>query len=126
MKSVRYDTIYHIAWWLCVVTLPWTIRVNSICIILLSVVWLVEGNWNAKWQRVKEAFWIIPFFVFFSIHLLGLLYTNDLHAGLSEIEKKLTFVALPLMAASGKPLDQSFFDFLKKGQFAKTLTCKLF
>ena len=115
MKNVRYDTIYPIAWWLCVVTLPWTIPVNSFCIILLSVVWLAEGNWSAKWQRVKGAFWIIPFFVFFGLHLLGLLYSHDLHAGLSEIEKKLTFVLFPLIAASGKPLDQAFFDSLKKG-----------
>jgi hypothetical protein len=115
MRHVRYDTIYGIAWWLGVVTLPWTIHLNSLCIILLAAVWLAEGKWGTKWERLRDASWTLPFAVFFGIHVLGLLYSENLHAGLSEIEKKLTFVALPLMAASGKPLDQSFFDFLKKG-----------
>ncbi len=114
MRSGRYDTLYPIAWWLCVVTLPWTIRLNSICIILLVLVWLAEGEWSTKWQRLKNASWTVPFVVFFCIHLLGLLHSQNLAAGLSEIEKKLTFVVLPLIAASGKPLNQSFFDLLKK------------
>ena len=114
MSNARYDISYHIAWWLCVVTLPWTIQLNSFCIILLAVVWLAEGKWSTKWQRLKNASWILPFVLFFGIHLIGLLYSQNLHAGLFEIEKKMTFIALPLISASGKPLDQSFFDFLKK------------
>jgi len=113
MSTVRYDIIYHFAWWLCVITLPWTIQLSSISIILLGAVWLAEGKWRTKWQRLKSTSWVVPFFVFFGIHLLGLLYSEDLHSGLFEIEKKLTFAVFPLIAASGKPLDQSFFDTLK-------------
>jgi hypothetical protein len=114
MRYLRYDSFYSIAWWLCVITLPWTIHLNSLCIILLAAIWLAEGKWGTKWQRLKDASWSIPFVVFFGLHLLGLLYSQDLHSGLLEIEKKLTFVVLPVMAASGKPLDPSFFDFLKR------------
>jgi len=114
MSNIRYDIFYHFAWWLCVITFPWTIQLNSACIILLAVAWLAEGKWRTKWERLKSASWIVPFFVFFGIHLFGLLYSQNLHSGLFEIEKKLTFVVLPLISASGKPLDQSFFNFLKK------------
>src|SRR6267142_4131978 len=102
MSTVRYDIIYHFAWWLCVITLPWTIQLSSISIILLGAVWLAEGKWRTKWQRLKSTSWVVPFFVFFGIHLLGLLYSEDLHSGLFEIEKKLTFAVFPLIAASGK------------------------
>jgi len=114
MSNVRYNIFYHFAWWLCVITFPWTIQLNSACIILLAVVWLAEGNWATKWQRLKSASWIVPFFVFFwPPFFLGCFIHKIFTPGYLR-SKKNWRLCPPLISASGKPLDQSFLNFLKK------------
>lgn len=105
MTRPGYHTIYASAWWLCVVTLPLTIALSSASIILLLVVWLVEGHWNEKLNRFRQATWVWPFLIFFGLHLAGLIYTDDQQRGIAEVEKKLSFFILPLIASSGQHID---------------------
>ena len=114
MNKSRYNTIYLSSWWLCIVTLPWTIPFNSFSLVALAVVCLAEGNFITKWERLKNNTWAWSFLFFFVVHILGLLYTQDSPAGLFEIEKKLGFLAIPLVAASGPLFSESSFNLLKK------------
>ena len=114
MNKSHYNTIYLSSWWLCIVTLPWTIPFNSFSLVALAVVCLAEGNFITKWERLKNNTWAWSFLFFFVVHILGLLYTQDSPAGLFEIEKKLGFLAIPLVAASGPLFSKSSFNLLKK------------
>ena len=115
MNKLDYDTIFVTAWCLCIVTLPFTIPLNSFFIIALTLVWVAEGDFTKKWQRLKNASWAWPFLFFFALHVVGLLYSEHIDDGFFEVEKKLSFLAIPLIAATGRPLTKSSFDFLKKG-----------
>ncbi len=115
MKKLDYDTIYRMAWWLCAVTLPWTIPANSISLIILACVWLADAQWKAKWERLRNSPWVFAFFAFFLLHVFGVLYSSDVHGAGFELEKKLTFILLPLIAATGKPLDEAAIDKLRMG-----------
>lgn len=118
MNPQRYPALYLSAWWLCVVTLPWYIFSNSVCIVLLFVVWLAEGNFRQKWDRWRENRWVWPFVIFFLLHALGLLYSENLSSGLFELEKKLSLVVLPILAATGLPLNKASFRTLSNGFIA--------
>ena len=115
MNRIHYDNVYLATWWLCVVTLPFTILLNSFFIIVLTLVWLAEANFAEKWQRLKKASWVWPFLFFFILHVIGLSYSDHIRDGFFEVEKKLSFLIIPLVAASGRPLTKPSFDFLKKG-----------
>ena len=125
MNKFSYDRIYTAAWWFCVVTLPWTIPLNSGAIILLGLVWLTEGAPAEQWHRLKNATWIVPFILFFAMHVIGLLYSQDYKIGSFELEKKLSFLVIPIIAASGRTLPKSSIDLLKKGFVHSCLTIVL-
>ncbi|HBK87571.1 MAG: O-antigen ligase family protein [Cyclobacteriaceae bacterium] len=115
MTRPNYHMVYASAWWLCVITLPLTISLNSASIILLVMVWLAEGRWTEKISRFREATWVWPFLLFFGLHLAGLVYTDDQQRGLMEVEKKLSFFVLPFIAASGQPIDTRWINRFRHG-----------
>jgi hypothetical protein len=115
MKRPDYPTVYACAWWLCVVTLPFTISLSSASIILLTIVWLAEGHWKEKINRFRLSTWVWPFLIFFALHLLGLIYTEDHQSGFREMEKKLSFLILPLIAASGPRIESTWITKYRNG-----------
>src|SRR5947207_2144345 len=115
MSKPGYNKIYFASWFLCVITLPWIIQWNSAAIIVLGVVSLAEGNYSEKWRRLRTANWVFPFLIFFLFHALGLLYSDNKVSGSFEIEKKLAFMVLPLIAASGPAPDQLTSKMLGRG-----------
>jgi O-antigen ligase len=122
MNKPGYNKIYFSAWLICIVTLPWIIQWNSGAIILLAAVSLAEGNYSEKWQRLKKANWVIPFLVFFLLHVLGIWYSEDAASGSFEVEKKLSFIVLPLIAATGPVPDATTWKSLSRGFIFSCLT----
>jgi hypothetical protein len=74
--------------------------------------WLLEGNFKEKLRALKsnKIFWALTS-VFF-IHLLGLLTTTNLEAGLNDIRVKLPLVLFPLVFFSTKVIDKREFNLL--------------
>lgn len=66
--------------------------------------WLVEMNFKEKWARLKSnrVFWVLSAVYF--VHLIGLIYTNDLTSGLNDIRTKLPLLFLPIVFFSSKSL----------------------
>jgi O-antigen ligase len=109
------DRWHQLAWWLCVVTLPWIDRVNNFCIIFLLLIWIAEGNFTEKWQKLKASTWSWPFLIYYVILLAGMIYTSDLDNGLFTLDKKMSFLVLPLvMSTTRRPLDERFVELLKR------------
>ncbi len=115
MSKLSYNKIYFLSWLVCIITLPWTIQSNSAAVILLVVVSLAEGNYVKKWQRLKDGRWIMPFLIFFLLHVLALLYSQNMSAALFEVEKKLAFLVLPLVAATGPAPDAAIWKIFNRG-----------
>ncbi len=69
---------------------------------LLLGAWLLEGNWMDKWEKIKSSkvFWIL--IGFFSIHLLGLIWTSNFDYALHDIKIKLPLLWFPLLLFTTK------------------------
>jgi O-antigen ligase len=78
------------------VTFPYSIWINNLFSILLIAAWLMQFKWP-----IKNSILII-FIAYFLIHIVGLLYTNNMSQGFFELEKKLSFIIFPI-ALSGRP-----------------------
>jgi hypothetical protein len=105
---------YELAWWLCVITLPLPDTYNNACIILLSMVWLMDNRLFKDPVRLKRNWWAWPFFFYFLWMCVGLIYSPDEANGFFTIEKKISFWALPMIAITGRELSSEFFSFLKR------------
>lgn len=105
---------YKMAWWLCVVTLPWIDKASNISLIFLTLLWIAEGNFLVKWQKLKLSPWAWPFLIYYSLLVVGLTYTQDLDNGLFTLDKKVSFLVLPLIMSTGQSLDGRFVELLKR------------
>lgn len=105
---------HQLAWWLCVITLPWLDLANNICLIFLALVWITEGKFKMKWERLKGATWIWPFLIYYLLLVVGMIYTNDAENGLFTLNKKIVFLVLPVIAATEGWIDKKFLQVLKR------------
>lgn len=88
-----------------VVTLPFSVPLNGLSMILLSAVWILEGNWKNKYKRLLRNKIALLFIVFFLLHVIGLVYTENVAQGFSELEKRVAFVIFPIVLSTTKYLD---------------------
>lgn len=87
-----------------VAALPFSIKITSLLSILLVVLWILELVWLKKRPIAWNELWV-PFFTgFYMLHILGLLYTQNLGNGLFDLEKKLSLLIFPLILGSSPSL----------------------
>ena len=91
----------------------------SIGQIIISANWILERNFSEKFNQIKTQKIAWPYFLFFGLHLLGLLWTENLTSGVDDIKIKLPILALPLIFSSTRPLsNQELSNLLKIYLFA--------
>lgn len=66
--------------------------------------WLLEGKFAGKWEKIKsnKLFWIMVAIYF--MHVIGLLYTENMHDGIKDIRTKLPLLFLPLIFFTTAPI----------------------
>ncbi|MBI5541109.1 MAG: O-antigen ligase family protein [Bacteroidia bacterium] len=77
--------------------MPLSHKITVYAIMLFVLSWLLSGQWlhNAKFAIKNSVFIILV--TFFLLHLIGLLYSSNMHAGWFDIEVKLTMILFPLV-----------------------------
>lgn len=103
-KTSLHNKIYFWLLLLLAISLPLSIFASSVIQILLGLNWLIEGKFREKWSRLKsdKGFWIYS--IFFLVHIVGMLWTNDLLHGLKDLKVKLPLLVIPfIIVTSGSP-----------------------
>ncbi len=82
---------------------------TSVPQIILMGNWLIGLNFSQKWLRLKsnKIFWVLS--SVFLIHVIGLLYTNDLGRGWEDVRTKIPLMFLPMIFFSEDPLSKKEF-----------------
>jgi O-antigen ligase len=79
-------------------------RLTPIFIALMLLNWVVEGDFKNKFKIILKNKFALLFIAFYLIHLLGLLYTDNINSGLFDIQVKFSLLIFPIVLAS-RPLD---------------------
>ena len=99
MKRMYFVAVSFIA-----LALPWSRGASTLPILCLGLVWLFDTNWKEKWNNIKTNYVsILPFFLYFFAHIIGLIYTSDINTGWLDISKKLNLLFLPILLISIGP-----------------------
>ena len=79
---------------------------TSIPQIIIAANWVLEKNFSLKWRRLKSTniFWLLV--SFYVLHLIGLLYTSNIHNGLDDLRNKAPLLVLPILFLSTSALTQ--------------------
>lgn len=78
--------------------------------IMLTVIWVMEGNFAEKWKGIKtdrRIQWMIAFYL---IHVLGLIYTSNFDYGLKDLRVKLPLLLFPLILGTIQFRDKKWLD----------------
>jgi O-antigen ligase len=125
-KSI-HGKIRFLAILLIMVSLPFSMLLNNIAIILLGVNWIFESTPSEKWRKIRQKPLVYCFILFYILYCFGLLYTENMRQGFFELEKKLTLLLFPLIFASSEPVTRNECRILFKAFvfscFAATLFC---
>jgi hypothetical protein len=98
---------YNWAIILVCITLPFNvISLNSICIIALTLFWLIEGGFKEKFLTTSKNKLLLSFLLFYFLHVAFMLITENTKNGLFELEKKLSLFILPLVILTKPALQE--------------------
>ena len=74
--------------------LPLTVFGGNLIIALIVLLWLFSGDYKAKYNQIMSSKLMIASILFFGLHILGLLWTEDLVWGLHILHKMWDFVLI--------------------------------
>ncbi len=124
-KQVYFYLVSGIA-----ITLPLYFKLNGLFLFLLFVNWVLEGGFKAKLTiAFKEKFFILCMF-FYIWYAIELCFTKNIATGWFSVEKKSSFLFLPLIVLSRKNIFVSFiktfFDCLAYATSVVILFCLMY
>jgi O-antigen ligase len=94
LRSLNIDRTYQFLLIALAFLLPLTVFGANSIIVLICILWLFSGNYKYKFNQLINNKLILASIVFFSLHVLGLLWTEDLSWGLHMVHKMWYFIGL--------------------------------
>jgi O-antigen ligase len=79
-------------------------RFTALFIALMMLNWLLEGDLGNKFRTIGKSKLALLFIAFYVLHIIGMAYTDDMNAGLFDLQVKLSLLLFPVMLVS-RPLD---------------------
>lgn len=80
--------------------LPIAPKLLPLLIILISLLWLLEGDFKTKFQQITSTKLLWMFISLYCIYLLGMTYTSNILHGWKDLETKFTLLLFPLIYAT--------------------------
>ncbi len=105
-------------------SLPFKFLVN-LFIVLAFVVWLFSNPFKRLFTKTKNIGIFLAIFIFYLLHLIGLLYTNNIHEGLFSLEMKVSMLIFPLLFYTEVFSAKQYRFFLKSFVVGTLLCCLL-
>ena len=86
-SDFNIDKVYQFLIIILAFLMPLTVFGANLIIIIICILWLFSGDYKSKFQIIISNKLLIASIVFFFIHVIGLLWTEDLIWGLHIIHK---------------------------------------
>lgn len=104
LSQQQHNTIYKYLLIATAITLPIYIHLNVACLVLLTLNWLLEGDYKSKFLNLKKEPLALISILFFFWYIIQLAFTDYPEAGRFAVEKKGAFIIVPLLLFTKKDL----------------------
>ena len=74
--------------------MPLTVSGANLIIVAICLLWLFSGDYKAKYTQIMSSKLMLASIVFFCLHIVGMLWTDDFHWGLHILHKMWYFILL--------------------------------
>jgi len=82
-ENLNLDKTFQFLLIILAFLMPLTVFGGNLIIVIICVLWLFSGNYKSKFDQIINNKLMLASIVFFCIHLVGLLWTEDLIWGLA-------------------------------------------
>lgn len=105
MKDIKnhLNRISVLLLYLFIFFLPSFQKISIVCIFLFGISYLIWGNLRGTFTKILENKLLALPPLFYFIHLLGLIYTNNFNYAFSDLETKSSLLFIPLLLLSFNP-----------------------
>jgi O-antigen ligase len=93
-KNLNLDKTFQFLLIILAFLMPLTVFGGNLIIVIICLLWLFSGNYKSKFDQIINNKLMLASIVFFCIHLVGLLWTEDLFWGLHIVHKMWYFIGL--------------------------------
>ena len=74
--------------------MPLTVFGGNLIILIIVTLWLISGNFKEKFYEIIQSKFLLASILFFTLHLVGLIWSNNLEWGLHIVRKMWYFLLL--------------------------------
>ncbi len=101
-----HEQVYFYILILLSITLSFSVYTSSMFMILLAINWVLTWNFKQKWKGFKKNRALQVFLLLYGLHIVGLLWSEDLRYGLTDVKIKLPLLLFPIVVATSVPLSR--------------------
>ena len=94
LGSFNLDKTYQYLLIALAFLLPLTVFGGNLIIVIIVILWLISGNYKSKFNQIINTKLLLASIVFFCLHVIGLLWTEDLEWGFHIVHKMWYFLLL--------------------------------
>ena len=94
LGSFDLDRTYYYLIVLLAFLMPLTVAGANSVIVIICLLWLCSGNYKSKFNEIKSSNFLVSSIVFYFLHILGMLWTEDIAWGLHMLHKMWYFLLL--------------------------------
>ncbi len=98
-RNTIHQNIYLISC-LCIAFFLPIARLVPMFIVVMFLNWLIEGDFKNKFRRILTNKFALLFISFYLLHIVGLIFTENMDSGLFDLQVKLSLLIFPLIIAS--------------------------
>ena len=93
-SGFNLEKIYQYLLIILAFLIPITVAGANVIIVIICLLWLFSGNYKAKYIQIIESKLMIASIIFFGLHVLGLIWTENIIWGLEITHKMWYFLLL--------------------------------
>ena len=94
VKDFSLNKIYQILLIILAFLMPLTVFGANLIIVIVCLIWLFSGDYKSKYTLIASSKLLLASIFFFSLHVIGLLWTEDMTWGLHIVHKMWYFLLL--------------------------------
>ena len=92
LGSFNLEKIYQFLLIALAFFMPITVFGGNLIILIIVILWLISGNYKEKFYEIIQSKFLLASILFFTMHLIGLLWSNNLEWGLHIVRKMWYFI----------------------------------
>ena len=103
-KNEIHSKIYFWSLVLLVMSIPLSEFMMSFSQIILLLNWILEGNFSKKRSILKNRKSLLIFISIFAVHLIGIIYSDNISYWFKDVRNKLPLLIIPLIIGTSESL----------------------